>query len=61
MKYRNGTLVRNIVNETGVPRSTLYYWLKKYGDIDNPLDITYKKTLDNVKRKYKKQQRICEV
>ena len=28
--YRAGTPVTSIVKESGVPRSTIYYWLKKH-------------------------------
>ncbi len=42
-KYRNGKLVRDIVIETGVPRSTIYYWLKQYGNIKTVEDVAYKK------------------
>ena len=61
IKYRNGIAVRDIVIETGVPRSTIYYWLKQYGDIDTSEEITYKKSFENMQRKYEKERQICEV
>lgn len=60
-KFRNGEAVCDIVKETGVPRSTIYYWIKQYKGLDDLNDITLKKTLDNLQRKYKKSQQICEV
>ena len=44
-----------------MPRSTIYYWIKQYKGLDDLNDITLKKTLDNLQRKYKKSQQICEV
>ena len=61
LKYRAGVAVCDIVKATGVPRSTVYYWIKQYKEFDNLNDITLKKTLDNIKRKYEKSQQICEV
>lgn len=60
LKYRNGESVSNIVKECNVPRSTVYYWIKKYNDVKTE-DISIRKTLDNVKRRYEKLQQICEV
>ena len=60
-KFRNGEAVCDIVKETGVPRSTIYYWIKQYKKLEELNDITLKKTLDNLQRKYKKSQQICEV
>ncbi|MGI5960218.1 MAG: IS3 family transposase [Massiliimalia sp.] len=60
-KFRNGEAVCDIIKETGVPRSTIYYWIKQYKGLDDLNDITLKKTLDNLQRKYKKSQQICEV
>lgn len=59
-KYRNGESVSDIVKKCGVPRSTVYYWIKKYNDVKIK-DITLRKTLDNVRRRYEKMQQICEV
>lgn len=60
-KYCDGVAVRDIVKTTGVPRSTVYYWIKQYKNFTDLNDITLKKTLDNIKRKYEKSQQICEV
>mgnify|MGYP001377115738 CR=1 FL=1 len=60
-KYRDRVAVCDIVKATGVPRSTVYYWIKQYKEFDNPNDITLKKTLDNMQRKYEKSQQICQV
>ncbi len=37
--YRTGTPVTAIVKESGVPRSTIYYWLKKYNAVSDTKEI----------------------
>lgn len=59
--YRSGESVNTIIQKYNVPRSTVYYWLKQYKDISNVNDITLKKTLENIRRKYEKSQQMCEV
>lgn len=60
-KFRNGEAVCEIVKETGVPRSTIYHWVRQYKDLDDLRDIPLKKRLDNLRRRYEKSQQICEV
>lgn len=37
--YRAGTPVTSIVKESGVPRSTIYYWLKKHNNVSDAKEI----------------------
>lgn len=60
-KYRTGESVATIVKEYGIPRSTIYHWLKQYRDYSDTKDIKPQKELDNVRRKYEKSTQICEV
>lgn len=59
--YRAGTPVTAIVKESGVPRSTIYYWLKKYNNVSDAKEIKPQKELDNVRRTCEKAKQICEV
>ena len=59
--YRSGKSVSAITKEYSIPRSTVYYWLKKYKDIPDANNTTLKKALNNVQMKYEKIQQICEV
>ncbi len=59
--YRAGTTVAAIADQAGVSRTTIYNWLKQYGNVLEPKEIKLKKELDNVRRKYEKSQQICEV
>ncbi len=59
--HRAGVPVTSIVKQSGIPRSTIYYWLKKYSKVADLKDIKPQKELDNVRRKYEKVQQICEV
>lgn len=60
-KYRTGESVATIVKEYGIPRSTIYHWLKQYRDYSDTKDIKPQKELDNIRRKYEKSTQICEV
>lgn len=42
-KYRAGESVNTIVKACGIPRSTVYYWIRQYCDIPETNDITLKK------------------
>lgn len=44
--YRAGTPVTSIVKESGVPRSTIYYWLKKHNNVSDAKEIKPQKELD---------------
>ena len=59
--HRAGTTVTAISKQFGVSRTTIYHWLKQYGNVSDPKEIKFKKELDNVRRKYEKAQQICEV
>ena len=37
--YANGISAKQICEDKIIPRSTLYYWLKKYKNIDSKEDI----------------------
>ena len=51
-KYRTEKSVATIVKEYGIPRSTIYYWIKQYRDIPNVGDIKPRIELEKLKRKY---------
>ena len=50
-KYRAGESVATIVKEYGVPRSTIYHWIKQYRDIPDFRDIKPRMQLGKLKRK----------
>ena len=60
-RYRAGETICSIMALHNVPRSTVYHWLKKYRDIQNPGDIRLKSELYNLRRKYEKLEKICNV
>lgn len=60
-KYRAGEAVDIIVKEYEVPRSTVYYWINQYRDIPDVNEITLKRALDRINRKYEKSKQICDV
>lgn len=62
-RYYHGEAVSAILADTGIPRSTLYHWIKQYKPLlsttaDHP--ITHKEYLD-FKRRADKQGKILEV
>jgi transposase InsO family protein len=59
--YRAGPPVTSIVKESEVPRSTIYYWLKKHNNVSDAKEIKPQKELDNVRRTCEKAKQICEV
>ena len=60
-EYRTGTTVRELCRKYQVPRSTMYYWMKKYADLPNAADIPTKKSLDSMRRAYEKIRQMYEV
>lgn len=50
-KYRAGESVVTIVKEFGIPRSTIYHWIKQYRDIPDFRDIKPRIELGKLKRK----------
>ena len=60
-EYRTGTTVRELCRKHQVPRSTMYYWVKKYADLPNAADIPTKKSLDSMRRAYEKTRQMYEV
>lgn len=53
-EYRTGTTVSELCQKYQIPRSTMYYWVKKYADLPNAADIPTKKSLDSMRRAYEK-------
>ena len=60
-KYRAGESVATIVKEFGIPRSTIYHWIKKYRDLADVEDIKPRIELGKLKRKYDRTRQINEV
>ena len=60
-KYRAGESVATIVKEYGVPRSTIYHWIKKYRDSADVEDIKPRIELGKLKRKFDRTRQINEV
>lgn len=55
---------KQISNKYGIPRSTIYFWLKKYKDMpthhpDNYLNIAHNRPVE--KRQEQKLKNICEI
>ena len=59
--YRAGTAVTSISKQSGIPRSTIYHWIKQYSNISDTNDIKPQKELNSIRRKYERSQQICEV
>ena len=63
LAYRRGMPVSKLVKKYGVPRSTIYFWLKKYKDMpthhpDNYLNIAHNRPIEKkTKRKNEKYLR----
>ena len=51
LKYRAGYSVENLMIEFNIPRSTIYYWIKKYKQIKNLDEIKYVSAYENEKKK----------
>ena len=60
-EYRTGTAVSELCRKYQIPRSTMYYWAKKYAGLPNATDIPTKKSLDNMRRAYEKTRQMYEV
>ena len=64
LAYRRGMPVSKLVKKYGVPRSTIYFWLKKYKDMpthhpDNYLNIAHNRPIE--KKQKEKMKNICEI
>ena len=60
-KYRTGESVSTIIKEYGIPRSTIYHWIKQYRDFPDAEDIKPWIELGKLKRKYDRTRQINEV
>ena len=60
-KYRVGESVAIIIKEYGIPRSTIYYWIKQYRDLSDAKDISPWIELRKLKRKHDRTRQINEV
>ena len=60
-EYRAGIPVGELCQKLQLPRSTVYYWLKKYKHEPDTSCISTKKELDNMRRAYKRMQKMYEV
>ena len=61
LKYRAGYSVKNLMIEFNIPRSTIYYWIKKYKQIKNLDEIKYVSAYENEKKKNLKLLQINQV
>ena len=59
--FRKGNPVRNLVLLLNIPRSTVYYWIKKYKHLKNLEDIKYVSAYENEKKKNLKLLQINKV
>ena len=64
LAYRRGTPVATLVEKYGVPRSTIYFWIKKYQDMpshhpENYLNIVNNRSIE--KKRREKLQNMCEI
>ena len=60
-EYKSKTPVSQIVTKNHIPRSTIYYWIKKYKYIKNLEDIKYLSAYENEKKKNQKLLQINQV
>lgn len=60
--FNSGELISTLCQESGVPRSTLYHWIKIYKPLYS-VDGTpnTQKDFNDISRKYEKQSKILEV
>lgn len=64
LEYKRGLSVQELMEKYQIPRSTLYYWFKKYKDLpkNNPNDFIYfKRNYRNIKNNQIKLTHICEI
>ncbi len=64
LAYRKGTPVTKLVEQFDVPRSTIYFWLKKYKDMPSLQPESYISFRQNFKREQKRNEKlanICEI
>ena len=61
IKHRNGQNVQLIISQFNIPRSTIYYWIKKYKHIKNLEEIKYISAYENEKKKNQKLLQINQV
>lgn len=59
--YANGISAKQICEDKIIPRSTLYYWLKKYKNIDSKEDIEYAIQVQSYKKESEKLRQMFEV
>ncbi len=60
-EYKAKTPVSQIVIKNNIPRSTIYYWIKKYKQIKNLDEIKYVSAYENEKKKNLKLLQINQV
>lgn len=60
-EYKAETPVSQIVIKNNIPRSTIYYWIKKYKQIKNLDEIKYVSAYENEKKKNLKLLQINQV
>ena len=60
-EYKSKTPVSQIVTKNHIPRSTIYYWIKKYKQIKNLDEIKYVSAYENEKKKNLKLLQINQV
>ncbi len=60
-EYKTETPVSQIVIKNNIPRSTIYYWIKKYKHLKNLEDIKYVSAYENEKKKNLKLMQINQV
>ena len=58
--YKNGKPVKSLSEQTGIPRSTIYDWIRAEQPISEELPLN-KTTINNLKRTNEKQAAIIEV
>ena len=60
-RYMSGESIKSIIEDSGVARSTLYFWINSYKeDLENPHDITLREFSAN-KRKIERLTRIIDI
>lgn len=64
MDYKSGKSVQELIQQYHVPRSTIYFWIKKYKDLPNENQetfITFKRNYLKIKNNETKLNHICEI
>ena len=59
--YKNGVPAKEICEKKGIPRSTLYYWIKKYSSIESKEDIEYAIQVQSYEKECEKLRQMFEV